>query len=251
MRSSARLIPHELLTVTVQQMAKPAQALPTASPVNLLPAGDVYVTLTNTNASSRPIDKTDAANPRFYNDPKGSAQTAQTGNPNGHIVRFAENAGNAGTTFTWDVYLFGARSTAGADVNVSGLTACALRLPPCAPIWRRRFQVATSSPQPTALPGSCVQRAFAAYPRSQAPCGIPRPVDRAGQSGRPGLPRPPETVWHHQVRIHALQVQSRKRPAGRAEKRLLTAPRPRHPASRQSGGVNSNGLSDSVYKCCL
>jgi secreted PhoX family phosphatase len=85
--------------------------------------GDVYVTLTNTNASSRPIDKTDAANPRFYNDPKGSAQTAQTGNPNGHIVRFAENAGNAGTSFTWDVYLFGARSTAGADVNVSGLTA--------------------------------------------------------------------------------------------------------------------------------
>ncbi len=85
--------------------------------------GDVYVTLTNTNASSRPIDKTDAANPRFYNDPKGSAQTAQMGNPNGHIVRFAESAGNGGTAFTWDVYLFGARSTAGADINVSGLTA--------------------------------------------------------------------------------------------------------------------------------
>ncbi|MFT3816676.1 MAG: PhoX family phosphatase [Rubrivivax sp.] len=85
--------------------------------------GEVYVTLTNTNAASRPIDKTDAANPRFYNDPKGAAQTAQTGNPNGHIVRFAERGGNAGTTFAWDVYLFGARSTASADVNLSGLTA--------------------------------------------------------------------------------------------------------------------------------
>ena len=85
--------------------------------------GDVYLTLTNTNASARPIDKTDAANPRFYNDPKGSAQSAQTGNPNGHIVRLAESAGNGGTRFAWDVYLFGARSTAAADINISGLTA--------------------------------------------------------------------------------------------------------------------------------
>ena len=83
--------------------------------------GEVYVTLTNTNAASRPIDKTDAANPRFYNDPKGT--TAQTGNPNGHIVRFADTGGNAGTTLAWDVYLFGARSTASADINLSGLTA--------------------------------------------------------------------------------------------------------------------------------
>lgn len=110
---------------------------------------------------------------------------------------------------------------------------------PCAPSachlaccpGERRYQVATSSPQPIALPGSCGQWAFAAYPRSQAPCGIPRPIDRAGQCDRPGLPRPPETVWHHQERIHALQVQSKKRPVGRAEKRLLTTPRPRHPAS--------------------
>ncbi|WP_295854347.1 PhoX family phosphatase, partial [uncultured Xylophilus sp.] len=86
--------------------------------------GDVYVTLTNTNAASRPITATDAANPRFYNDPKGSAQTAQTGNPNGHIVRFADaNRDPAATTFTWDVYLFGARSTAARDINISGLTA--------------------------------------------------------------------------------------------------------------------------------
>ena len=45
-----------------------------------------------------------------------------------------------------------------------------------------------------------------------APCAIPRPLDRAGQYGRPGLPRPPETVWHHQERICALQVQGMKRP---------------------------------------
>ena len=45
-----------------------------------------------------------------------------------------------------------------------------------------------------------------------APSAIPRPLDRAGQYGRPGLPRPPETVWHHQERIRALQVQGMKRP---------------------------------------
>jgi secreted PhoX family phosphatase len=86
--------------------------------------GEVYVTLTNTNASSRPITATDAANPRFYNDPKGSAQTAQKGNPNGHIIRFADDGADpAATTFKWDVYLFGARSTAPADVNISQLSA--------------------------------------------------------------------------------------------------------------------------------
>lgn len=86
--------------------------------------GDVYVTLTNTNAASRPISATDAANPRFYNDPKGPGATAQTGNPNGHIVRFADdNADPAALTFKWDVYLFGARATASADINVSQLDA--------------------------------------------------------------------------------------------------------------------------------
>jgi secreted PhoX family phosphatase len=82
--------------------------------------GEVYLTLTNNAA--RTISNTDAANPRFYNDPKGT--TAQRGNPNGHIVRFADAGGDpAAVTFTWDVYLFGARSTASADVNVSALGA--------------------------------------------------------------------------------------------------------------------------------
>jgi secreted PhoX family phosphatase len=86
--------------------------------------GEIYVTLTNNNATQRPIDKVHASNPRFYNDPKGAAATAQKGNPNGHILRMLEGAGPGGTSFKWDVYLFGSRSGADANnVNVSGLTA--------------------------------------------------------------------------------------------------------------------------------
>jgi secreted PhoX family phosphatase len=82
--------------------------------------GECYVTLTNSNASARPLAGTDAANPRSYNTPAGAA----AGNPNGHIIRFADTGGDpAATTFTWDIYLFGARSNAPADVNLSGLSA--------------------------------------------------------------------------------------------------------------------------------
>jgi secreted PhoX family phosphatase len=85
--------------------------------------GEVYVTLTNTNAASRPITATDGANPRFYND-KTTTGSDQKGNPNGHVVRFADdNADPASLSFKWDVYLFGARSTASADVNLSQLSA--------------------------------------------------------------------------------------------------------------------------------
>jgi len=85
--------------------------------------GEVYFTLTNTNASSRPITATDGANPRFYNDPKGS--TAQTGNANGHIVRLRETGDTSeAVTFTWDIYLFGAGADLDpANINISGLTA--------------------------------------------------------------------------------------------------------------------------------
>lgn len=90
--------------------------------------GEVYFALTNN--SNRRVEPSgssqlapDAANPRVYTDMKGS--TAQQGNPNGHIVRMKEGAGgNTATTFTWDVYLFGAE--AGADqgtINLSKLTA--------------------------------------------------------------------------------------------------------------------------------
>lgn len=70
------------------------------------------MTLTNTNAASRPLEATDAANPRFYN-----------GNPNGHIIRWAEDGADpAATGFRWDVFLFGARADANPNINVSRLT---------------------------------------------------------------------------------------------------------------------------------
>ena len=88
--------------------------------------GEVYLTLTNNNAAGRPLTGTDAANPRHYNDPRGAANTAQFGNPNGHIIRLRETADDtAATTFGWDIYLFGADSAQAdaANINLSGLTA--------------------------------------------------------------------------------------------------------------------------------
>jgi len=87
---------------------------------------DIYFTLTNnTNrvltGTSYPV--VDAANPRAYNDTKGTS-TAQRGNVNGHIIRVAEdNRDPSATSFKWDVFLFGAESTAAAAINLSGLTA--------------------------------------------------------------------------------------------------------------------------------
>ena len=87
--------------------------------------GEVYFTLTNnSNRRAEPTGSTqsapDAANPRTYTDLKGTA--SQIGNVNGHIVRL-KDASNAGTTFTWDVYLFGAEASAdAAKVNLSSLT---------------------------------------------------------------------------------------------------------------------------------
>jgi secreted PhoX family phosphatase len=91
--------------------------------------GEVYMTLTNNSnrvaPSATPTGnqlKPDAANPRYYEDPKGTS--IQRGNPNGHIIRWAEEGGNgAATKFTWDIYLFGAQADAAADVNLSSLTA--------------------------------------------------------------------------------------------------------------------------------
>jgi hypothetical protein len=90
------------------------------NPVN----GDVYLTLTNNNATQRTLAATDAANPRFYNDPRTTGAN-QRGNPNGHIIRWAEtNGNNAATTFRWDIFLFGARATVtDGNINISGLTA--------------------------------------------------------------------------------------------------------------------------------
>lgn len=91
--------------------------------------GEVYFTLTNN--SNRRIEPGAApqlapasANPRAYTDIKGGSQTQQ-GNPNGHILRLREGTdGSAATSFTWDVYLFGAEASAAPDtVNLSGLSA--------------------------------------------------------------------------------------------------------------------------------
>ncbi|MEN9886299.1 MAG: hypothetical protein RL758_877 [Pseudomonadota bacterium] len=90
--------------------------------------GEIYYTLTNN--SNRKVDATssshsvvDSANPRYYSDTKGASTS--TGNVNGHILRMKEGAaGSAATTFTWDVYVFGAQSDADASkINLSSLTA--------------------------------------------------------------------------------------------------------------------------------
>lgn len=86
-------------------------------------SGEIYFTLTNN--SNRSVDPTgsqylpDGPNPRAYTDMKGT--TKQSGNPNGHLVRMKEGAGQA---FAWDVYLFGAEADADKGmVNISALTA--------------------------------------------------------------------------------------------------------------------------------
>ena len=89
------------------------------NPVN----GEVYLTLTNNSATLRPLNGTNAANPRHYVAPRGTSSSS--GNPNGHIIRFRETGdNNAAITFGWDIYLFGADSIdAGPNVNISGLDA--------------------------------------------------------------------------------------------------------------------------------
>ncbi len=82
--------------------------------------GEVYFTLTNN--SKRTVESADAANPRAYQDNK--AGKVNKGNVNGHILRMSEAGGAAAaTTFTWDVYLFGAEAGADPAINLSGLTA--------------------------------------------------------------------------------------------------------------------------------
>jgi uncharacterized protein len=88
--------------------------------------GEIYFTLTNN--STRTAANTDAANPRAYSDAQGATTEAaartNTGNVNGHIIRFREAADdNAATVFSWDVYLFGSQADApAAAINLSGLS---------------------------------------------------------------------------------------------------------------------------------
>jgi secreted PhoX family phosphatase len=91
--------------------------------------GEIYFTLTN-NSNRRLGAVTgsqlnpDAANPRVYTDIRG-ASTVQQGNPNGHIIRLKESGSDpAATSFTWDIYLFGAEAGAPTGIiNLSGLSA--------------------------------------------------------------------------------------------------------------------------------
>ncbi len=89
--------------------------------------GEIYYTLTNN--SNRKVTPTgtqqavDAVNPRSYLD-ADTASSVSPGNINGHILRMREsNNDGAATSFTWDIYLFGAQANADlAKVNLSGLT---------------------------------------------------------------------------------------------------------------------------------
>ena len=87
------------------------------NPVN----GEVYMTLTKN--AGRTVALTEPANPRSYMDNPGQTTT---GNINGHIIRWREMGSNpAATSFTWDIYVFGAESDDlnNKNVNLSGLTA--------------------------------------------------------------------------------------------------------------------------------
>lgn len=81
--------------------------------------GEIYFSLTNNNAANRSPDKVNAANPRAYADADGKKLA---GNPNGHIIRFREDADrHSALGFRWDVFLFGAESDMGPS-NLSELT---------------------------------------------------------------------------------------------------------------------------------
>ena len=90
--------------------------------------GEIYYTLTNNSTRKlEPVtgqSAVDAANPRSYTDSFAGGAQGSAGNVNGHILRMREaaDASNA-TSFTWDVYLFGAQADADlAKVNLSALT---------------------------------------------------------------------------------------------------------------------------------
>ena len=90
-------------------------------------SGEIYYTLTNN--ANRKVSPTgsqqavDAVNPRSYLD-ADTASSVSPGNINGHILRMREaNSDGTATSFTWDIYLFGAQANADlAKVNLSGLT---------------------------------------------------------------------------------------------------------------------------------
>lgn len=77
--------------------------------------GEVYFALTNNSSANRTPSTVNAANPRSYADPDGKKGS---GNPNGHIIRWREEA----TGFKWDIFLFGSEED-NTQSNISKLTA--------------------------------------------------------------------------------------------------------------------------------
>jgi len=84
--------------------------------------GDIYVTLTNNSKRDGVKLPLDSANPRSYEDQKGSK--TNKGNVNGHILRIKEEDNDpTAKTLKWDIYLFAAQSDANENnINISGLT---------------------------------------------------------------------------------------------------------------------------------
>ena len=81
--------------------------------------GEIYFSLTNNNAINRTPTTVNSANPRAYMDVDGKKAA---GNPNGHIIRFREDANRSTAAgFAWDIFVFGAEEDAG-DANLSKLT---------------------------------------------------------------------------------------------------------------------------------
>lgn len=73
--------------------------------------GEIYLTLTNHDERGlEGFEETDAVNPRPTN-------------VYGHVIRLAESGNaSAATSFTWDIFVFGASSLSDPEVNRSGLT---------------------------------------------------------------------------------------------------------------------------------
>ena len=90
--------------------------------VNTSPiTGEVYLTLTNSNAANRGTKQpVDAANPRNYDN---NADGKLDGNPNGHVIRWREDKDHhSALSFQWDIFAFGAPYDL-TEANLSGLTA--------------------------------------------------------------------------------------------------------------------------------
>ncbi len=104
-------------TVGATRMDRPEWV--NASPIT----GEVYLTLTNSNAANRGTKQpVDAANPRNYDYNKGVTDGKVDGNPNGHVIRWREDDDkHTSLAFQWDVFAFGAPYDL-ANANLSGLT---------------------------------------------------------------------------------------------------------------------------------